>query len=81
MVVCVCFYAQAHYPMIRWLEPANLLVMVLWNMGSFLPINIKSRTFRRKQKSGSFRYSVVSVGSFRPESLWLIFGPSFSAVI
>ena len=40
----------------------------------FLPIKIKSRPYRRKPESGSFRYSVVSAGSFRPESLCLIFG-------
>ena len=55
-----------------------VMVMVflkcMWTMGSFLLIKIKSRTFRRKPESGSFRSSVVSASSFRPESLWLIFG-------
>ena len=42
-------------------------------MGSVLPIKIKSRTFKQKPELGSFRSSVVSAGSFCPESLWLIF--------
>ena len=42
-------------------------------MEGFLPIQIKSRTFRQNPESGSFRSSVVSATSFRAKSFWPFF--------